>query len=107
MDKIKCSPPEYLFFTEEVLAESIAESELISRVIDNAISTLPERLQKILRMRFWDEMTLRECGKVLGVSVERARQLELAALRKFRRFPRSAMLDDCRGYFGVDWGRRE
>lgn len=48
---------------------------------------LPPRLAKVLRMRFGigcEERTLDEVGIALGVSRERARQIEAAAVRKLR-----------------------
>jgi len=55
-------------------------------LLDEAISKLGEREQKIIRLRHGSEkaLTLRQVGEVLGISRERVRQLEAQALRKLR-----------------------
>lgn len=45
---------------------------------------LDPRLQKVLNLRFFEGYTLKECGDSLGISRERARQLEEKALRLFK-----------------------
>ena len=45
---------------------------------------LTEREQKILRMRYCDEMTLVEIGQYFGVTRERIRQIEAKAMRKMK-----------------------
>lgn len=52
-----------------------------------ALSTLPPREERVLRMRFGintEEKTLEEVGKIFGVTRERIRQIEAKALRKLR-----------------------
>lgn len=41
--------------------------------------------QKVIRLRFHDELTREEAGSVLGITWERVRQLETKALEKLRR----------------------
>ena len=49
------------------------------------IAALPDRLRRVMELRYsGDGMTLEEVGNVLGVSRERVRQLEVAALRIIR-----------------------
>lgn len=49
------------------------------------IAALPERLRRVMELRYsGDGMTLQEVGDVLGVSRERVRQLESAAVRVIR-----------------------
>lgn len=43
---------------------------------------IPERLSAILVMRYVDEMTLEQVGQTMGITRERVRQLEKAALRR-------------------------
>ena len=45
---------------------------------------LTPKEQKVMKMRFVDDMTLREIGKVFNVGGERIRQIEQKALRKLR-----------------------
>lgn len=56
---------------------------------DEVLQTLSEREETIIRLRFGlgvdAEHTLAEIGEKLGVSRERIRQIEVAALRKLRR----------------------
>ncbi len=64
--------------------------------IDEVFSTLTEREEKVLRMRFGigdgSDHTLEEVGKVLGVTRERVRQIEAKAIRKIRHPKRSRLL---------------
>lgn len=56
-------------------------------VIERALSSLPSRQAKVLRLRYGlgeREHTLEEIGTLLGVSRERARQLNQAALDRLR-----------------------
>lgn len=63
----------------------------IRELIRASLIALPERHQKILRMRFGigaeRPCTLGEIGKEIGVSAERVRQLEAAAFERLRAGP--------------------
>lgn len=52
--------------------------------VEWAVSTLTEREQKVIRLRYEDGMTMRETGKCFNVTQERIRQIEAKALRKLR-----------------------
>ncbi len=58
------------------------------RALVEAVRSLPEREAKVLKMRHGldgqDIRTLREVSEVLGISQERARQVEIKALRTIR-----------------------
>ena len=45
------------------------------------------RMRQVLVMRYMHDMTLEECGKALGVTRERVRQIEAKALRMLRAKP--------------------
>lgn len=87
----------------EFEADSNAISALCGRVssldtqlaVDSAISTLTEREQKVIRLRFGidcEETTLRDIGNALGITQERVRQIEIKAMRKLRLPSRSDAL---------------
>lgn len=63
-------------------------SNLLSEVIDQVLSTLPKREQKVLKMRFGLEdgyvHTLEEVGYIFKVTRERIRQIETKALKKLK-----------------------
>lgn len=68
---------------------------------EKILMTLSPREEKIVRMRFGirekSEYTLEETGKVFGVTRERIRQIEAAALRKLRHPQRIATLKAVKG----------
>ena len=57
-----------------------------------AISTLTEREETVIRLRFKDKLTLENVGKQIGTTRERARQVEAKALRKMRDHDRQRMM---------------
>ncbi len=61
---------------------------VLSDELRNILRRLPEREEKILRMRYGigarKQYTLRELGEVMGISRERVRQLEQQALGRIR-----------------------
>ena len=67
-----------------------AEYEDLKRDIEYVVSTLKEREQTVLKLRFglgeWGRKTLEEIGKIYGVTKECIRQTESRALRKIREF---------------------
>lgn len=56
-------------------------AEAINKVLND---TLNERERRCLEMRYRDNMTLDECGTVMGVTRERVRQITAKAERKLR-----------------------
>lgn len=85
-DKNAISPEQYAY--REQLKESLRE----------VLSTLTEREENVIRMRFGldngQPMTLEEVGQKFGVTRERIRQIEAKALRKLRHPSRSRRLKD-------------
>ena len=71
---------------------------LLREQLMEALETLTEREQKVLRLRFGLDdgrpRTLEEVGKVFHVTRERIRQIEAKALRKLRHPSRSRKLKD-------------
>ena len=78
-------------------AEAAAYS-LLKEQIEEVLSSLNEREQKVLKLRFGLEdgraRTLEEVGKEFDVTRERIRQIEAKALRKLRHPSRSKKLKD-------------
>ena len=80
-----------------VPAEAAAQT-LLKEQLDEVLSTLTEREQTVLRLRFGMSdgraRTLEEVGKEFDVTRERIRQIEAKALRKLRHPSRSRKLRD-------------
>jgi len=75
--------------------KKLENSEASSR-IEEVLSSLTEREEKIIRMRFGigvgSEHTLEEVGKYFNLTRERIRQIEIKALKKLRHPARSKLL---------------
>lgn len=75
-----------------------AASTLLKEQLVEVLSTLTEREQKVLRLRFGMDdgraRTLEEVGREFNVTRERIRQIEAKALRKLRHPSRSRKLKD-------------
>ena len=75
-----------------------AEFTLLKEQLVEVLSTLTDREQKVLRLRFGLDdgraRTLEEVGKEFNVTRERIRQIEAKALRKLRHPSRSRKLKD-------------
>ena len=88
-------------FIEDKDAEnpsSTSAFRLLQEQLQQVLSTLPEREQEVLRMRFGLDdgysLTLEEVGLHFNVTRERIRQIEAKALRRLRHPKRSAPLKD-------------
>jgi RNA polymerase sigma factor (sigma-70 family) len=53
-------------------------------LLSEAIEQLPERQREVIRMRFYEGLKLSEAGERLGISKERARQIQSAAIVSLR-----------------------
>ena len=65
-----------------------------------AISRLPEREKLVVTLYYYEELTLREIGEVLGVTESRVSQLHTKAILRLRLAPRRrarARADQLRG----------
>jgi len=64
--------------------EVIAERDEIRRVIVEAINELPDKEKKILVLYYFEDLTLKEIGKVLDVTESRVSQLHTKAIMRLR-----------------------
>ena len=82
----------------EIPVEELAALDFLKEELKGVLSTLTEREQKVLRLRFGLDdgrtRTLEEVGKEFNVTRERIRQIEAKALRKLRHPSRSRKLKD-------------
>lgn len=73
---------------EKASVEENLEYEELKREISNVVSTLKEREQAVIKMRFglenFAKTTLEDIGKIYGVTKECIRQTEMRALSKMR-----------------------
>ena len=79
-------------YAEEVM------NEMSKSALEEALSTLTVKEQEVLRLRFGlygdEPKTLEEIGKMLNVTSTRIRDIQIAALRKLRRYNISKKLKD-------------
>lgn len=61
-----------------------AESQEIKRLLTSAIDLLTERERLVISLYYFEELTLKEIGKVLGVSDSRVSQLHTKAILRLR-----------------------
>ena len=82
--------------TPEPYKELVREE--LSNTMDRLLGTLTERQQRVLRLHFGMEdgtcHSLEEIGKKLGISKERARQIERQATEKLQKLGASMGLED-------------
>jgi len=64
----------------------------LKEVVTKILSTLTPREERLLRLRFFYNKTLREIGLLFNVNSERVRQIEAKALRKLKHPSRSKEL---------------
>ena len=83
---------------ESVTADTLAGRRILRDHLNEIISELSPREQKILEMRFGLKdgvtHTLEEVGKVFGVTRERIRQIEAKALERMRLHEKSKALEE-------------
>ena len=64
--------------------DSIAEKKEIKRVIVDSINELPDKEKKVLVLYYYEDLTLKEIGAVLGVTESRISQLHTKAITRLR-----------------------
>jgi RNA polymerase sigma factor for flagellar operon FliA len=63
--------------------EALASSEVKDRLTE-AIGSLPEREQLVVALYYYENLTLREIGEVLGVTESRVSQLHTKAVMRLK-----------------------
>src|SRR5262249_19053888 len=64
-------------------ADALDETEL-REILGDAISRLPEREKLVITLYYYEELTLREIGEVLGVTESRISQLHTKAILRLK-----------------------
>lgn len=59
--------------------------EQLKATMEDVLSDVPEQHRDVLRLRYWDNMTLEAAGERQGISRNQVRQLESKAIRTLRR----------------------
>ena len=83
-DNDKVSIVESIESPQSMNPDTIVEKEEIKRVIINSISELPEKEKKVLVLYYYEDLTLKEIGKVLDVTESRVSQLHTKAIMRLR-----------------------
>ncbi|HEV7919121.1 MAG TPA: sigma-70 family RNA polymerase sigma factor [Solirubrobacterales bacterium] len=73
----------------ELSPEEVVAERLLAEDIDVVLSQLGDRERRVIELRYGitgeEPLTLVEIGKIIGVTRERVRQIEIAAINKLRR----------------------
>ncbi|MCR8746734.1 sigma-70 family RNA polymerase sigma factor [Romboutsia lituseburensis] len=70
--------------SEDLSPSTIIENEELQEVMAKAIDTLKEKDRLVLSLYYYEELTLKEIGAVLGVSESRVSQLNSRAIANLR-----------------------
>ena len=69
-----------------------ADREALKGILWPMVDELPGQQSTVIRARFKDELTLKEVGEVIGGTTDRAKQVEMKALRELRKQSRAEKL---------------
>lgn len=83
-----------------MLPNEMLERKQLSERIEHVFLSLSPREEAVLRMRFFEEMDLKEIGEKFGIHKETVRQIEAKALRKLRHPSKARKL---RGFVDPDF----
>lgn len=89
---------DYIPMEDSLSVEDIVTEKELRRYLEEALGTLKDREQQVLRMRFGLDggrpRTLEEVGKCYGITRERIRQIESKALRVLRHRAKKRKLEE-------------
>jgi RNA polymerase sigma factor FliA len=83
-DNDKVSIADSIESPQSLNPDIIVEKDEIKRVIVQAISELPDKEKKVLVLYYYEDLTLKEIGKVLEVTESRISQLHTKAIMRLR-----------------------
>ncbi|MDI6703097.1 MAG: RNA polymerase sigma factor WhiG [bacterium] len=66
--------------------EAILEKEEVKNLLVEAINRLPQKEREVITLYYYEELTLKEIGEVLGVTESRISQLHTKAILRLRGF---------------------
>lgn len=96
MEALTSQPVDPVALLDAAQAE---ENRSIDKMVDGILT---KREMHIIKMRFEEEMKLRDVGDMLGISATRVRQIEQKALRKLRRTDKGYQLIKHSGVIDVE-----
>ena len=70
--------------TQGPAPQSALDKSELKEMIADAISRLPEREKLVVTLYYYEELTLREIGEVLGVTESRVSQLHTKAILRLK-----------------------
>lgn len=76
---------------EESVTDNVMQQEL-SEALWQQVDSLQEQQAAVIRMRYQDDMTLKEVGQQLGITPEAVRMKQKTALRELKKPPRAKHL---------------
>ena len=88
---------DHTLLNNSIDSNEVAENNLLADDLNKVMKTIPSRESKVLRMRYGfdgNPLIYEEIGKKIGVSKNRAREIEAKALRRLRNKERSKYLVD-------------
>lgn len=68
---------------EEDIIKKI-DTEIMEQEIWQVVGELPDRMATVIKYRYKDNLTLKESGKIIGVTLDRVRVIEGNAIKKLR-----------------------
>ena len=77
----------YLINSDSLSEDALTLTRLkeVQRALANAIMELPEKEKMVVSLYYWDELTMKEIGKVLGITESRVSQIHSQTVIRLRR----------------------
>ena len=74
------------------VVEDLEYREQLHDTMERMLAAMPDNCREVLRLRYYRDMTLSDCGQLLGVTPESVRKMECRGLRFLRRPQNAATL---------------